>query len=280
MSDPLDGKVDEAQAPLRQAESSSRRRRLRSAATKRRLYQLAFVDCTANNVAGKEACYVESRADAFVDSLVLLYSSDSTTSTVKRSVNLDAEPSYVEFLGDAPSARATSNDASTTGHLAQDFSHAGCSLYDLWVLRQTGLSLQELLRVKNEVFVDNLITSYAYLSAENIDIVQPSLEMVDSSAPIDIISDSSLDDWPSWAEAFAADKAANNPSLADVNEIIINVATNASEVQRLVVSYEEKISSYEEKIENLTNNIENITDLGQQLFERLERLETDASCRH
>ena len=95
MSDPLDGKVDEVQAPLRQAESSSRRRRLRSAATKRRLYQLAFVDGTANNLAGKEAYYVESRADAFVDSLVQLYSSDSTISTVKRSVNLDAEPSYV-----------------------------------------------------------------------------------------------------------------------------------------------------------------------------------------
>jgi len=59
--------------------------------------------------------------------------------------------------------------------------------------------------------------------------------------------------------------------------MIINVATNASEVQRLVVSYEEKISSYEEKIENLTKNIINITDLGQQLFERLERLETDAT---
>ena len=136
------------------------------------------------------------------------------------------------------------------------------------------------LEEKAEVFVDNLITSYAYLSAENIDIVQPSLEMVDSSVPVDILSDSSLDDWPSWAEAFAADKAANDPSLADVNEIIINVATNISEVQRLVVSYEEKISSYEEEIENLTKNIENITDLGQQLFERLERLETDASCRH
>ena len=167
-----------------------------------------------------------------------------------------------------------------------------------------------------EVFVDYLITSYADLSAKNIDSVQPSLEIVDSSVPLaenvdedaadnpwcgliparrrygnrssgsetvvayDIISDSSLDDWPSWAEAFAADKAANDPSLADVNGMIINVATNASEVQRLVVSYEEKISSYEEKIENLTKHIENITDLGQQLFERLERLETDASCRH
>jgi len=98
MSDPLDGKVDEVQAPLRQAESSSRRRRLRSAATKRRLYQLAAVDGTANNLAGKEAYYVESRADAFADSLVQLFSSDSTITTVKRSVNLDAEPSYVEFF--------------------------------------------------------------------------------------------------------------------------------------------------------------------------------------
>ena len=87
------------------------------------------------------------------------------------------------------------------------------------------------------------------------------------------ISDFSLDDWPSWTEAFAVDKAANDPSLADVNGMIINVATNTSGVHGLVVSYEEKILSYEEKIENLTENIKNITDLGQQLFERLERLE-------
>jgi len=144
-------------------------------------------------------------------------------------------------------------------------------------------------RIKYEKIQEQLRYLWTILSfcmrlpAEYIDIVQPSLEMVDSSVPVaenidedaadnpwcdliparhrygnrssgsetvvayDIISDSSLDDWPSWAEAFAADKAANDPSLADVNGMITNVATNASEVQRLVVSYEEKISSYEEK---------------------------------